>query len=281
MADQDLSALKPDALGPAAIEAKAETLGVGKANMPVGKAFGLAILAGMFIGMGGMFMTLVKSDATLSFTASSLLGGLSFCLGLFLVIAAGSELFTGNCLMIMGKLSDKYSWAQMLKSWVVVWVGNLVGALILVFILYFAGFYTMNGGAVGNTMMTVAAGKIAPAWGTLFFRGIMCNFLVCLAVWIGFGGRTIVDKFCTVILPICAFVACGFEHCVANMYFLPMGLVMKMSGAVAYTGTANIDVITIMGILKNISAATLGNIVGGCILVGVIYWLVYAKKSEK
>ena len=280
MAEQDISALKPDALSPAATEAKAESLGVGKADMPAGKAFLLAILAGMFIAMGGMFMLLVKSDGSLGFAASSLLGGLSFALGLFLVICAGSELFTGNCLMIMGKLSDKYSWGKLLKSWIVVWCGNLVGALIMVFLLFFANYYSMNGGAVGSTMLTVAAGKIAPSWGTLVFKGIMCNILVCLAVWIGFAGRTIVDKFVTVLLPITAFVACGFEHCVANMFFLPMALTVKLAGVVDYAGSANIDVITLAGVLKNISAATVGNIIGGCIFVGLIYWAVYAKKNK-
>ncbi|MDY2626671.1 MAG: formate/nitrite transporter family protein [Coriobacteriales bacterium] len=282
MADVDLSELKPDALAPAAVEAKAEKLGVGKANMPVGKAFLSSILAGMFIGMGGMFMLLVKSDSTLTFAASSLLGGLAFALGLFLVITAGSELFTGNCLMIMGKMSSKYSWGKLLKSWLVVWVGNFCGALILIFLLYFGNFYGMNGGAVGATMLTVAAGKIAPSWIVLFFKGIMCNILVCLAVWVGFSARTVVDKFFTVLLPIIAFVACGFEHCVANMFFLPMGLVIKSAGVVNVANiTANIDVITLAGVFKNISAATLGNIVGGCIFVGVIYWLIYAKKGSQ
>lgn len=280
MADQDLSALNPSALAPAAIEAKAESVGATKANMKTGQAFVMAMMAGMFIGMGGMFMTLVKSDSTLSFAASSLLGGLAFCLGLFLVLCAGSELFTGNCLMIMGRMSSKYSWGKMLKSWLVVWLGNFVGALLLVFVLYFAQFYNMNGGAVGQTMVSVAAGKIAPAWGTLFFKGIMCNFLVCLAVWIGFGGKTIVDKFVTVLLPIMAFVACGFEHCVANMYFLPMALTVKSTGVVDVSAIANASVVTLGGVFKNISAATLGNIVGGCIFVGLFYWLALAKKGN-
>lgn len=280
MDDSQLNAIKPDALGPAAVETKTEGLGVGKVNMATGQAFVLSILAGMFIGMGGMFMLLIKSDASLGFVASQLLGGLCFCLGLFLVITAGAELFTGNCLMICGKLSDKYSWGKMLKSWLIVFVGNLVGALILVGLLYFAGYWSMNGNGVGDAMITVACSKISPAWSVLFFKGIMCNFLVCLAVWVGFASRTIVDKFFAVLLPITAFVACGFEHCVANMFFLPMGFVMKLSGF-AYAGNANIDVLTLGGICYNISAATLGNIVGGAIFVGLMYWLAYAKKNKK
>lgn len=278
--EAEIKALRPDCLTPAEIEAKAEVIGVGKANMEVGKAFVLSIMAGMFIAMGGMFMLLVKSDASLSFVPASLLGGLVFCLGLFLVITAGAELFTGNCLMICGKLSDKYSWGKMLISWGIVFAGNLVGSLILVTVLYFCNYDALNGGAVGNTMITVACGKIAQSWGVLCVKGIMCNFLVCLAVWVSFGARTITDKFFSVLLPITAFVACGFEHCVANMFFLPMGLVEKLSGF-AYEGAANIDVLTLGGALFNISAATVGNIIGGALFVGVMYWLAFAKKSGK
>lgn len=278
--DTELKALRPDALAPAEIEAKAEAIGLGKANMPKGKAFVLAIMAGLFIGMGGMFMLLVKSDGDLGFAAGSLLGGFVFCLGLFLVITAGAELFTGNCLMTCGRLSDKYSWGKMLMSWLVVFAGNLAGSLVMVAILYFSNYWGMNGGAVGSTMMTVAANKINQAWGVLCLKGVMCNFLVCLAVWISFAARTITDKFFSVLLPITAFVACGFEHCVANMFFLPMGLVMKLSGF-AYAGAANIDAITLGGVLYNISAATVGNIIGGVVFVGVVYWLAFARKGER
>ena len=276
--ESEIKALRPDALSPAEIEAKAEGIGLGKANMPKGRAFVLAIMAGLFIGMGGMFMLLVKSDGDLGFAASSLLGGFVFCLGLFLVITAGAELFTGNCLMVCGKLSDKYSWGKMLMSWLVVFVGNLVGSLIMVLILFLCNYGGMNGGAVANMMITVACNKINQAWGVLCVKGLMCNFLVCLAVWISFGARTITDKFFSVLLPITAFVACGFEHCVANMFFLPMGLVMKLSGF-AYTGAANIDVLTLGGVFYNISAATVGNIIGGAIFVGVMYWIAFAKKK--
>ena len=281
MDESQVNAIKPDALAPAAVEAMTETLGVGKANMKPGQAFILAILAGMFIGMGGMFMLMVKSDASFSFATSQLLGGLCFCLGLFLVITAGSELFTGNCLMICGRLSDKYSWGKMLKSWLIVFIGNFCGALLLVLILHLAGYEHFNGDAVGSAMITVAAGKINQSWFTLFMKGIMCNFLVCLAVWVSFSARTVVDKFFSIILPITAFVACGFEHCVANMFFLPMGVVAKFFGGFTYSGTAAIDAVTVGGVFFNISAATLGNIVGGAILVGLMYWLAYAKKEKK
>ena len=280
MEQKDIQVIRPDALTPGEVEEKAEKLGVTKANMSFRQAFLLSILAGIFIGMGGMFMLLVRSDSSLPFAVSQVFGGLVFCLGLFLVVAAGAELFTGNCLMICGKLSDKYSWAKMLKSWVIVYFGNLVGSLIMVALLFFAHYWASNGGAVGNTMISVATSKVSQPFDVLLFKGIMCNFLVCLAVWINYAGRTIVDKFFAIILPITAFVACGFEHCVANMFLLPMGLLMKITGF-DYTGSADISQLDVGGVLMNISAATIGNIIGGVVFVGIIYWAIYRKKATK
>lgn len=278
MSDLDTAALKPDALTPAEIEAKAEHIGVTKTNMRPSKTFILAIMAGMFIAMGGMFMLLIKSDATLSFAAAQLLGALAFCLGLFLVITVGAELFTGNVLLICGRLSKKYRWGKVLRNWGIVYAGNFIGSLILVAILFFGNYAAVNGGAVGDAMMTVATNKIAQPVEVLFFKGIMCNFLVCLAVWITYACKTIVDKFVGILLPICAFVACGFEHCVANMFFLPMALLLKATGF-AYGGAADLSLLTVNGALTNLAAVTVGNIVGGLVLVGMVYWLVYHEKT--
>ena len=164
----------------------------------------------------------------------------------------------------------------MLKNWAIVWVGNLVGALVTVFLVYMAHVADMNGGAVGAPMVSVAVSKVAPDWITLFFKGILCNIFVCLAVWIGFGARTVVDKVVGILLPISAFVACGFEHCVANMFFLPMGLLAKTSGFAAIDASA----LDLGSIFYNISAATLGNIVGGAVFVGLAYWFVYRTKAN-
>lgn len=141
-----------------------------------------------------------------------------------------------------------------------------------------AGIYKLNGEAVANSMVSVAAGKVTIDWVTIFFRGILCNIFVCLAVWIGTAGKTVVDKVVGILLPIAAFVACGFEHCVANMYFLPMGAVMHACGYGA--DVAGADALNATGIAFNLSAATLGNIVGGAVLVALGYWFIYAKKSE-
>jgi len=266
---QPLETLRPDALTPAQIEAKAEDVGTAKAKMPAGKSFLLACMAGIFIGLGGSFMLLVKSDASLGFAASALLGGLVFSLGLFLVVMAGAELFTGNSLMVCGRLSGRYDTRDLVRSWLVVYAGNLVGSLALVALMALANFGGMNGGAVGQTAVTVAAGKASQPWLQVFGRGILCNLLVCLAVWMSFGARTVVDKLCATTMPVIAFVAMGFEHCVANMYFLPFGMLCQGAGAsIAWAG-----------VLSNLTAATLGNLVGGVLLVGCSYWAAYAKRG--
>ena len=271
----DVNALKPDALAPAEILAKAEGAGVTKANMAVGKCFVSAMLAGAFIAFGGTYFCVFLGDSTIPFAAQRMVGGICFCLGLVLVLCCGSELFTGNSLMAAAKASGKITWGGLAKNWVVVFLGNLAGALCAVALIYLAKVYTLNGGGVGEAMVTVAAGKVTPDWFTLFFKGIMCNIFVCLAVWIGFGARTTADKVLGIILPISAFVACGFEHCVANMFFLPTGLLLNTVAGVGAAGT-----ITLGGVLFNLSAATLGNIVGG-VLVGMAYWYIYHKKAEK
>lgn len=275
MDKQELEALRPDVLAGAAIEAKAEAVGAGKAAMPVVRAFLLAILAGLFIGMGGMFMLLVKSDASLGLAASSVLGGFVFSFGLFFVFIAGAELFTGNNLMALGFFSGVYSLGALLRSWLVVYAGNLVGSLALVALLGLANFAGMGAGAVGNTMVSVAAAKCALPWTVAFARAIMCNILVCLGVWMSFAARTVVDKFFCSALPVTMFVACGFEHCVANMFFIPLGLATLSSGVVPEG--VDVSALNVFGMLSNLSAATLGNIVGGAVIVAGMYWMAYKK----
>ena len=274
----DLQALKPDALAPAAVEAKAEALAVGKTKLAPAKCFVLAMLAGAFIAFGAMFFCTFLGDATLPFGVQRVVGGLCFCLGLVLVLCCGAELFTGNALMVTALASRKITLGAMLKNWVIVWFGNLAGALLVVFIVFMAHVADLNGGNVGAVMISTAVSKVSLDWVTLFFKGILCNILVCLAVWIGFAARTIVDKVIGILLPISAFVACGFEHCVANMFFLPMGFVLSGAG---YASTVAADPLTIASILYNLSAATLGNIVGGALFVGLAYWLVYHQKDTQ
>ena len=270
---KEVSAAKPDCRAAAVLFEQAENVAIGKTKLPVGRAFALSVLAGLMIGTGATFMLLVKGDPTLSFAPSQILGGLCFSLGLLCVIVAGAELFTGNCLMVCAASDKKISWGAVFKNWGIVYLGNLVGSLLLVAILIGANFAGMNGGAVGEAMVSVAYSKSTLAPGVIFFRGIMCNWLVCLAVWMGFAGRTVADKVFTTIFPVMAFVACGFEHCVANMFFLPMGF-----AAQNVCGIAGAGAITVGGIVLNIVLATLGNIVGGSLLVGMMYWAAYHKK---
>lgn len=281
---KEVTAAKPDCRSGAALFAQAQNVAIGKTKLDVLPAFALSVMAGMLIATGATFMLLVKGDTTLSFAVSQVLGGLAFSLGLLCVIVAGAELFTGNCLMVCAAADRKISWGAVLKNWVLVYVGNLVGSLVIVGILLGANFAGMNNGAVGNAMINVAYGKISLAPEVIFFRGIMCNWLVCLAVWMGFAGRTVIDKVFTTIFPVMAFVACGFEHCVANMFFLPMGI--AAFNAYGYTGDidpAKLDAmaqaLNAGGACYNIGLATLGNIVGGAIMVGMMYWIAYHKKA--
>ncbi len=281
---KEVAAAKPDARSAAALFAQAQNVAIGKTKLDIAPAFALSIMAGMMIATGATFMLLVKGDPTLPFAASQVLGGLCFALGLLCVIVAGAELFTGNCLMVCAAASNKISWGAMIKNWVIVYIGNLVGSLIIVALLIGGNFAGMNGGAVGNAMINVAYSKISLAPQVIFFRGIMCNWLVCLAVWMGFAGRTVIDKVFTSIFPVMAFVACGFEHCVANMFFLPMGIAaLNTYGYVGDIDAAKLDAITqalnVGGACYNIGLATLGNIVGGAIMVGLVYWVAYHKKA--
>lgn len=264
-----------DSLAPAAIERKAESIGVTKNALTLSRLIPLALAAGFFIGLGGLYFTLFMADSSLSFAVQRFAGALMFSLGLALVIICGAELFTGNSLMIGALASRKIPVGGMLRNWIWVWLFNLVGAVILVTLVYLSD--TPKLGQMGATMMKIAAGKVSLGWGTLFFKGILCNVLVCLAVWMGFAAHSVADKILAVLLPVSAFVALGFEHCVANMYFLPMGYLLASSGFPAPAGF-DPSVITIPGIFYNLSAVTLGNLVGG-FMVALVYWWAFAEKK--
>jgi formate/nitrite transporter len=266
-----------DAFAPAEIAGLVRTRGVAKANADVVPAFVLGVLAGAFIGLGAVFSTVVGTDSTLGYGVTRWLAGIAFSLGLILVVIAGAELFTGNNLMVMAVASRQVTVGRLLRTWAIVYVGNFVGALSIVAMVALAGWWTLDDKAVGSSALTIAATKTSLPFGTIFFRGILANALVCLAVWLATGGRSLTDKILAIVPPIAAFVACGFEHSVANMYFIPMGLVLKgKEGLTSAVGTSSL---TITGFLKNLVASTLGNIVGGAILVGIVYWFVYLRPS--
>lgn len=260
------------AMTPASIELKAERVAQTKAQTDVVSAFVLAVMAGVFVSLGATFMLVVKSDASLPFAATQLLGGFAFTLGLFLILSAGAELFTGNCLMVMGPLAGRFSWGRLLRSWVVVYVGNLAGSVLAAALMVAADVASANSGALGQAAIAVATAKTTMPWATIFVRGIFCNLLVCLAVWIGHSATSVADKFFAALLPVMAFMGSGFEHCVANMFFLPFSLMLQATGVEGQ--------VALSGVLMNLSAATLGNIVGGAVLVGCAYWFVYARQRK-
>ena len=275
MESKDLEALKPDALSPIATLAKAVNVGVSKAGMRPGRMFVSAMLAGAFIAFGGMYFCVFLGDPSIPFAAPRVVGGICFCLGLVLVVCTGAELFTGPALMVCSLVEKKISVGGLPKNWIIVGLGNLAGSLVAVALIYLAATPALGGGGVGEAMVSVAAGKVALPPATIFFKAIMCNVFVCLAVWVAYSSRTVVDKVAGVLLPISAFVAAGFEHCVANMFFLPTGLILNSTGVGAE------GLVTLSGVLTNLGIATLGNVVGGMI-VGLAFWAINrAAKSDK
>ena len=264
-----------NAYSPPEIEDAIEKVGVTKANLPFIPCFMLGIVAGAGIGLGALYYSIVASDATLPFAVTRVLGGLVFSLGLAIVLVGGAELFTGDNLVIMAWASRRISTAALLRNWVIVWLGNLVGGAGLAILVLYSHHLDMNGGRIGQTMLTTAVAKISPGWVTLIFKGILCNLLVCLAVWLAAAGRSVTDKIIALIFPISAFVAAGFEHSIANMYFLSLAWLLVVHGDVPAGFDASL--ITISGVAYNLFWVTLGNIVGGAGLVGLTYWVIYRK----
>lgn len=261
-----------DAYSPRQIAERVESIGVTKARLPFLPLFMLGLLAGAFIGLGALYFTLVTSDAALGFAASRVLGGVCFSLGLLLVVVAGAELFTGNNLLAMAWAEGKITSADVLKNWVIVCLANFIGACGLAALVFLSGHLDMNGGAVAQQAVKIAAAKMSLPLAEAFFRGILCNVLVCMAVWMAFAGRSVTDKFIAIVFPISAFVAAGFEHSIANMYFLPLAMLQQASTPLALPGAELIDA---WHMLRNLAAVILGNIVGGSVLVALVYHVIY------
>jgi formate/nitrite transporter len=273
-----------DALMPPEIARKAERVGVQKTRLPWISLFTLAILAGAFIALGAMFATtvLAGADGALPFGVSRLLAGAAFCLGLVLVVAGGAELFTGNTLIVMAWAAGEIRLTEMLRVWAIAYLGNLVGAVGTAALVVLSGQYLAGDGEVAAVALKIATEKATLGLSEAFFLGILCNVLVCLAVWLSFAARTVSDKVLAVFFPISAFVAAGFEHSVANMYFMPLGLLVKAwAPAALWTqldgGAAAYSALTWTSLWLNLIPVTIGNIVGGGGLVGAVYWFVYLR----
>ena len=256
-----------DAYSPKEIAGRVNDFCVIKARMPLLSMWMLGMLAGAFIGLGAMMFTLVASDATLGFAATRLLGGLAFSLGLVLVTVAGAELFTGNNMLAMAWADGCVTTREVTRNWIVVCAANFVGAVGLALMVWLSGHAGLNGGAIGQAAVKIAGAKAALPLAEAFFRGLLCNVLVCMAVWMALAGRSVTDKAIAIVFPITAFVAAGFEHSIANMYFFPLAMLL---GAPLGWGD----------FARNIVPVIAGNLVGGSVFVALIYWAVYVRPGR-
>lgn len=283
MSDNNLTSL--DAYAPKEMAQRVENVGVKKANLDWATTLALAILAGAFIALGANFATIVWTDNGLSFGVSRLLGGIVFSLGLILVIVGGAELFTGNNLIAMAWASHKVRTHQLLRNWVLVYFGNFIGAFATAFGIYIARQWMFDGYKVGATMLNIANNKVSLDFVPALMLGIFCNALVCLAVWLCFSARTTTDKILSIVPPIAAFVAVGFEHSIANMYFIPLGIFLRDDPAVLAAAGKTAEQLTNLTwqgfIWNNLVPVTLGNIIGGAIMVSAVYWFVYLRNESE
>ena len=274
-----------DPLIPAQMARKAEDVGAAKAGLGWAETLVLAVLAGAFIGLGAEFFTVVTTSTGIGFGVTRLLGGLAFSLGLFLVVVAGAELFTGNNLIVMAWASRKVSTPRVLRNWALVYTGNFAGAAATALLVYLSRVWVLSGEDVGVNALRIATTKVGLEFGEAVARCVLCNALVCLAVWLCYSCRTNSDKFFAVAFPITAFVASGFEHSIANMCFVPLGLLLVGEPDVlAKAGVAAADLsrLTWDGfLLRNLLPVTLGNLLGGAGLVGAIYWFIYLRPGVR
>lgn len=280
--------LAMDALLPQEMAVEAEYVGSRKAILGWRNMSVLAVLAGAFIALGGIFATTVttESGGNLTFGVANLLAGLVFSLGLILIVVAGAELFTGNNLIVMAWASRKVSTRHMMRSWIIVYIGNFVGSILTAVIMLISRQYLFAKGSIGLNALNIADAKCNLEFFQAIALGMMCNALVCLTVWLCFSARSTTDKILSIIFPITAFVACGFEHCVANMYFIPIGLFIKGAAPIAFwenIGKTAADYANLTWgnfLVANLLPVTIGNIVGGSIMVGMVYWFIYIRKPR-
>jgi formate transporter len=291
-----MSEIRIDALLPQEMATRAEYLGVRKAEMPFLKMFMLSVLAGAFISLGAIFATTVSAGSMaittaggeaafstgLPFGLTRLLAGLVFCLGLILVVVGGAELFTGNNLIVMAWASGKVSLSALLRNWAIVYLGNFVGAIGTAAIMFFTRQYTFGANSVGIAALKTGVAKCDLTFIQALALGILCNALVCMAVWLTFSARSTVDKIVAIIFPITAFVAAGFEHSIANMYFIPYALFIKMFDREFISAVADkvpgLDQLSWPAFwLNNLLPVTIGNIIGGAVLVAAVYWAIFLR----
>ena len=282
---QPLPAFSVDALVPKEMAARMENVGVAKVQLGPLRMFALAVLAGAFIALGAIFSTTATTGAggALPFGVGKVLGGLVFSLGLILVVGAGAELFTGNNLIVMAWASGKVSTLSLLRNWAIVYAGNFTGSILTAYMMFLSKQYTFASGAIGLNALNIASGKVSYDFLQAVVLGIFCNALVCLAVWLAIGARSVTDKILALIFPISAFVAAGFEHSIANMYFIPIGLLIKNGAAASFWEVTGHTAADFAGLtwgsffIDNLLPVTIGNIIGGALMVGLVYWFIYLR----
>jgi formate/nitrite transporter len=273
-----------DALLPAEMAEKAEHIGVEKTRLDTPRLLVLAILAGAFIAFGAMFSTIVVAgaDGFLPFGVTRLLAGLVFSVGLILVIVGGAELFTGNNLMVMAWAGGRVGFVEVLRAWALVYIGNFIGAAATAALVFATVNYGQGGGAVGAAALAIAESKASLPFLAALVRGVLGNVLVCLAVWLCYSARSTTDRILAIVPPVSVFVAAGFEHSVANMYLIPYGLMVKNLASEAFwtdigTTADKFPALTMTGMLTNLVPVTIGNLIGGGVLVGAVYWFAYLR----
>ncbi|MBU0687090.1 MAG: formate/nitrite transporter family protein [Candidatus Margulisbacteria bacterium] len=259
-----------------------KTTCVAKTNATVWKLVILGILAGIYIAFGAAIATLVATDAAqfVGVGLSKFFIGAVFSVGLMLVVIAGAELFTGNNLMLMSALDGRVPYTRVVYKWIVVYIANFLGSVLMAWLMLNTGLWKGGNFATGITALNIANAKVNLLWGEAFTRAILCNVLVCLAVWMALASNNIVGRIWAIFFPIMTFVALGFEHCIANMYFIPLGILLKGTDAAAASGLNLGNLNWGSMVVNNLIPVTLGNMVGGALVVGLLYWLVYVKPAN-
>lgn len=277
-----------DAFPPHVMAEKAEAAGIAKVNKEPLSLFVSAMMAGAFIGIAFIFYTVVTTgNGDIGWGANKFIGGLAFSLGLVLVVLTGADLFTSTVMTIIGKATGRITWAALARNWAMVYLGNFVGAVTLVMIMQAARHYEGDGGLLGLNYMHIAQHKLHHTFLQAVALGVMCNVLVCLGVWMTYAGRSATDKILAVILPVAMFVAAGFEHCVANMFQIPMAILTKtLAGpefwAVSGANPADFADLTWSNfVFANLVPVTIGNIIGGALFVGIAYWVIYLRPAVR
>jgi formate transporter len=286
MTERTPQAVSIDPIMPSDMALRAEQSGVHRASMDPLTVLVLSLMGGAFVAFGAIFATTVSAGGTLPYGVVRLLVGVVFSAGLIMVVVAGAELFTGNNLIVMAWASGKVKTRALLLNWLIAFAGNCIGAVATAGLVFYSTQYTFGGGAVGLVALTTANSKAALAFAPALTLGILCNAIVCIAVWMCYSARTTVDRVVIIVPPIAAFAAAGFEHCIANAYFIPLGLFIKAGADEAFWNSigktaADFPALTWSNfIFGNLLPVTAGNIIGGSVLVGAVYWFIYLRKRS-